>query len=87
MAATKNDNKKGIVDEKQIPTNNTDTVTSSPKRKDSVYTVDEYCNNAQNLFGTRPECVRAAFVEKGVVQCEKAEAEKIVKAFIKKEVK
>lgn len=55
--------------------------------QESVYTVDEFCSNAQNLFNTMPECVRAALTEKGINQCKKVEAEKIVKAFIEKEIK
>lgn len=52
----------------------------------SVYTIDEFCRNAQVLFGTMPECVGAALKEKGIKECEKIEAEKIVKQFMKKEV-
>lgn len=63
------------------------TAEKKPGDKESVYTIDEFCSNAQKLFNTRPECVRAAFVEKGVAQCKKAEAGKIIEAFIKKEVK
>lgn len=56
-------------------------------KREPVYTVDEFCKCAQALFHTRPECVRAAFREKRIVQCGKAEAQKTVKDFIKKEVK
>jgi len=62
-------------------------ITTEPKRQDSVYTVDEFCSNAQVLFHARPECIRAALGEKRVTQCTKEEAEKIVDAFMKKEVK
>ncbi|MCM1245496.1 MAG: hypothetical protein NC293_07625 [Roseburia sp.] len=57
------------------------------KNEDSVYTVDEFCSNAQSLFHTMPECVRAALKEKGIEACNKAEAENVVKEFMKKEVK
>lgn len=58
-----------------------------PETVESVYTVDEFCSNANSLFGTMPECVRAALKEKGIEKCRKTEAEKIVKEFLKKEVK
>ncbi len=61
--------------------------TAKSKRKEPVYTVDEFCKCAQALFYTRPECVRAALREKNITQCSKTEAEKAVKDFIKKEVK
>lgn len=65
-----------------------DTITEKkPDIQESVYTIDEFCNNAQALFHTMPECVRAALKEKGIEQCDKTEAEKIVKEFVKKEVK
>lgn len=65
-----------------------DTITEKkPDTQESVYTIDEFCNNAQTLFHVMPECVRAALKEKGIKQCKKAEAEKIVKEFMKKEVK
>ena len=67
----------------------TETVTSteaSVAKQESAYTIDESCSNAQTLFGTMPECVRAALKEKGVEECEKSEAEEIVRQFMKKEV-
>lgn len=67
-------------------TNTTNTEKNSETGK-SVYTVDEFCSNAESLFHTMPECVRAALKEKGIEQCDKAEAEKIVREFMKKEVK
>ena len=58
----------------------------SPK-KESVYTVDEFCNNAEVLFQTKSECVRAALTQEGIEQCTKERALSIVSAFMKKEVK
>ncbi len=55
-------------------------------KQESTYTIDEFCSNAQALFGTMPECVMAALKEKGIKECKKPEAEKIVRQFIKKEV-
>lgn len=59
----------------------------SRKKQESVYSVEEFCSSAQELFHVRPECVRAALAEKKITQCSKAEAEQIVEAFMKKEVK
>lgn len=99
MASSKNETKKmtetenGTVNvdensaEKQESVRGNTNTERKSKTKDSVYTVDEFCNNAQRLFGTMPECVRAALKEKGIEQCNKAEAEKIVREFMKKEVK
>lgn len=56
-------------------------------QKEPVYCVDEFCNNAKILFQTKPECVRAALREKGIEQCTKVQAQSIVSAFMKKEVK
>lgn len=74
------------VAEKQPVMEGTSTEKKS-KTKESLYTIDEFCNNAKSLFNTMPECVRAALKEKGIEQCDKAKAEKIVKEFMKKEVK
>lgn len=52
-----------------------------------VYTAEEFCSCAQKLFQARPECVRAALAESKVTQCTKAEAHRIVDAFLHKEVK
>ncbi|MCI8363792.1 MAG: hypothetical protein HFG34_02425 [Eubacterium sp.] len=61
-------------------------IENSVAKQESTYTIDEFCSNAQALFGTMPECVMAALKEKGIKECKKSEAEKIVKQFIKKEV-
>lgn len=57
------------------------------KNTEPVYTAEEFCSDAQELFGVRPECVRAALTEGKVTQCTKAEAHRIVEAFLHKEVK
>lgn len=89
MASSKNETKKvaGNPADKHEPVMGDMTAEKKPKSEGSVYTVDEFCNNAQSLFHTMPECVRVALTEKGVTQCSKAEAEKIVKEFLGKEVK
>lgn len=61
-------------------------IENSVAKQESTYTIDEFCSNAQVLFGTMPECVMAALKEKGIKECKKSEAERIVKQFIKKEV-
>ena len=68
--------------------NGTDAAVEEKKGKtaEPVYTVEEFCGSAQKLFGVRPECVRAAFRERGVMQCGKTEAARIVRTFMKKEV-
>lgn len=60
---------------------------SSEKRQESVYSVDEFCSNAQTMFHTRPECVRAALAEKNITQCSRTKAKNVEEAFLKKEVK
>lgn len=89
MASSKNETKKeaGNPADKQEPVMGNTTAEKNSKSGDSVYTVDEFCNNAQKLFHTMPECVRAALMEKGITQCSTAKAEKIVKEFLRKEVK
>ena len=56
-------------------------------QKGPVYTVGEFAANAEELFHTRPECVIAALKEVNITECGKAQAEKIVNAFKKSEVK
>lgn len=97
MSSSKNETKKatenGAINVAENSTEKKESVSGDmntekkSKTGDSVYTVDEFCNNAQSLFNAMPECVRAALKEKGIEQCEKAEAEKIVKAFMRKEIK
>lgn len=80
MASAKNGTQKTAENESVTSTE------SSVAKQESVYTIDEFCGNAQALFNTMPECVRAALKESGIKECEKSEAEKIVKQFMKKEV-
>lgn len=80
MASAKNGTKKTTENESVTSTEN------SVAEQESTFTIDEFCSNAQALFGTMPECVRAALKEKGIKECKKSEAEKIVRQFIKKEV-
>ncbi len=97
MASPKNETKKAagngtvnMAEHSTVKQESVATGTNNEKKynqKKSVYTIDEFCNNAKNLFNTMPECVRAALKEKGIEQCDKEEAEKIVKEFMKKEVK
>lgn len=57
------------------------------KQRESLYSVKELANNANKLFGTRSECVIAAFKSAGKTEATKPEAKKIVEGFLKKEVK
>ena len=89
MALTKNETRKAA--DGQTPNaasgDSVKKIRSSEKKQESVYSVDEFCNSAQAVFHTRPECVRAALAEKNITQCSRTEAKKVVEAFIKKEVK
>lgn len=85
MASAKNETTKTTV-EKTTPVK-TDTETKSATKNESVYTIDEFCKNAQTLFSVKPECVRAAFKKNGITECGKDKAKKIVEEFMKKEVK
>ena len=58
-----------------------------PKQKESMYTLEEFVANADELFGVRPECVFAALKQIGIQECTKAKAAEIVKAFRGREVK
>lgn len=62
-------------------------VAADAGQKEDVYTIEEFAANAEVLFHTRPECVIAALRERGIAECGKAQAEKIVNAFNKREVK
>lgn len=57
------------------------------KREEAVYFTEEFVANAETLFRRKPECVRAALMEKGIEKCTKSEAQKIVAEFMKKEVR
>ena len=77
---------KGAATKGSSDTKETNTVKKQNNQK-SVYTIDEFCNNARKLFNTMPECVRAALTVKGITQCDEDTARKVVKEFIKKEGK
>ena len=88
MSSTKNSETKKVQEEKQeVLASIENERKKEVKKRESVYTVDELCSSAQALFFTRPECVRAALKEKNIMKCSRSEAEKIVRAFVKKEVK
>jgi len=57
------------------------------KKRETVYTAEEFAANAEALFHVKPECVQAAFREKGIRECTKSDARKAVEDFMKKEVK
>lgn len=57
------------------------------KSKEAVYTAEEFAANAEALFRVKPECVQAAFREKGIKECTKSDAKKVVEDFMRKEVK
>lgn len=78
---------KGISEEYSSEKASTAGGVNETSRKKVEYTIDEFCNNANALFHTKPECVRAALQEQGIEQCDKEKAQTIVSAFIKKEVK
>lgn len=56
-------------------------------QKESMYTPEEFTANADELFGVRSECVFAALKQNGILECTKAKAAEIVKAFRGREVK
>lgn len=56
-------------------------------RQEDVYTMEDFAQNAAELFGVRKEIVIAAFRDKNVTKCTKEEAKKIVEEFKKREVK
>lgn len=60
---------------------------STVKQQESVYTLEEFATNAEDIFGTGPECVFAALKEQGIAKCTKQKAIEIVRAFCRREVK
>lgn len=53
----------------------------------SVYTVKELAEQADILFGTRPECIMAALRTEKKTEFTVDEARNLVKKFLKREVK
>lgn len=64
----------------------TKNTTKAPEAAESTYTVQELAANAA-LFNTRPEVVTAALQLKNITKTTQKNAEAIVQAFLKKEVK
>lgn len=60
---------------------------SRKEKKESVYSAEEFVENAEDIFQTKPECVQAALRENGITECTKTEAKNAVEKFMKKEVK
>lgn len=59
-----------------------------PKGKQaSVYTAKELAEQADTLFGTRPECIMAALRTEKKTEFTVDEARDLVKKFLKREVK
>ena len=55
--------------------------------REAAYTAEEFTANAEALFHVKPECVQAAFREKGIKECTKSEARKAVEGFMNKKVR
>ena len=60
---------------------------SAPATPEMEYDVTEFAAASEKLFGAAPECVTAAFRLEGKTKATKKEAQRIVSAFLKKEVK
>jgi len=60
---------------------------STPAVLETEYDITEFAAASENLFSTAPECVIAAFRLEGKTKATKKEAQRIVSAFLKKEVK
>lgn len=60
---------------------------AASENREAVYSAGEFAANAEALFHVKPECVQAAFREKGIMKCTKSDARKIVEDFMKKEIK
>jgi len=57
------------------------------KKPETLYNAAELAENAEKLFGCRPECVRAALKGAGKTAATVREAEETVRKFLKKEVR
>lgn len=75
-----------MAEDKNAKTQKKPSTSDVKKTADTVYSVSEFAAAADNLFGTVPECVVAAFRCEGITEATKNEAKKIVSAFLKKEV-
>lgn len=56
------------------------------EQQESFYTIEEFASNANELFGTMPECVTVALKIAGKESYPLSEAKKIVEHFLNKEV-
>lgn len=63
------------------------TAKAAAKKTESTYAADEFASNAKALFGTTTECVAAALKLAGISECTLTQAQEVVEAFRKKEVK
>lgn len=54
--------------------------------KKQQYSVEEFAQNAESLFSTKPECVLAAFQIANIKTATEEQAKKIVKSFLEMEV-
>lgn len=52
-----------------------------------MYDAWEFVKGARKLFDVSPDLVAAALKSRGIVRCTKADAEKVVKAFVERKVK
>ena len=87
MSSSKNETKKTAEEQMEAGSAAAEKTKKSGKKQEPVYSAEEFCSSAQALFHTKPECVRAALKERNITQCSRAEAEQIVRNFMKKEVK
>lgn len=77
------------MDKKEIEQKNEkEKIKMKPKQeiKKQEYSVEEFVQQAEQLFQTKSECVIAAFQIAGVKQATQEQAKKIVKSFLEMEV-
>ena len=77
------------MDKKEIEQKNEkEKIKMKPKQeiKKQEYSVEEFVQQAEQLFQTKSECVIAAFQIAGVKQATQVQAKKIVKSFLEMEV-
>ena len=77
------------MDKKEIEQKNEkEKIKMKPKQeiKKQEYSVEEFVQQAEQLFQTKSECVIAAFQLSGVKQATQEQAKKIVKSFLEMEV-
>ena len=77
------------MDKKEIEQKNEkEKIKMKPKQeiKKQEYSVEEFVQQAEQLFQTKSECVIAAFQIAGVKQATQEQAKKIVKSFLEMDV-